>query len=171
MHEALTRLLAAAGAAVAAAAGIAFAGGGPPPIQPADPAAGTVVATASWQARVVAPARRTNATIDRAMRVARICAIRPRSRSRATRPTRSPRRRACAPGRRRDPPRKLLAGLLGSGQRALRAGQLVRAHLQRTARGTPAGGATRRLARFRNGCPVPKTATIRVAVTYAASPR
>src|SRR5688500_1900045 len=67
--------LAAAGAAVVTAAGLAFASGGPPPVQPADPAVDTVVATASWQARVVAPARRTNATIDRAVRVARIRAM------------------------------------------------------------------------------------------------
>ena len=164
--------LIAAAVAVIAAAGIAFASGGPPPVQPADPAAGTIVATASWQARVVAPARRTNATIDRAVRVARVRAA-PAAIAvahddanalaaavglRAGRIV-GIRRDSAPPGAwdqdagRFGPGR--WCGRIYTGRRAVRRSD----------------GTTKRVSRVRNGCPVPKTATTRVTVTYAASPR
>jgi hypothetical protein len=34
-----------------------------------------------------------------------------------------------------------------------------------------ADGTTRRVARFHHGCPVPKTATVRITMTFAAQPR
>jgi hypothetical protein len=164
--------LIAAAVAVIAAAGIAFASGGPPPVQPADPAADTIVATAAWQARVVAPARRTNATIDRAMRVARIRAM--------------PAAIAIA-----DDEANALAAAAG-----LRTGRIVAIRRdspplgswdQDSGRFGPGkwcgriyggrrsvrqpDGTTKRVPRVRYGCPVPKTATTRLTVTYAASPR
>lgn len=164
--------LTAAAAAVAGAAGLAFASGGPPPVQPADPAADTVVATASWQARVVAPGRRTNATIDRAVRVARIRAM--------------PAAIAAA----RDEANALAAAA------GLRTGRIVGIRRDSSPMGywdqdsgrfgpgkwcgriytgrrqvRQADGSTKRVSRFRDGCPLPKTATIRVTLTYAASPR
>lgn len=164
--------LTAAAAAIAAAAGLAFASGGPPPGQPADPASNTVVATAAWQAKVVAPARRTNATIERAMRIARIRAMPAaievaRDDAEALAEAAGLRAgRVLAIRRDSSPPGywDQDAGRFGPGKwcgRIYSGRRIVRR----------ADGTTRRVQRFRAGCPVPKTATIRVTVTYAASPR
>jgi hypothetical protein len=163
--------LTAAAAAVAAAAGIAFAGGGPPPVQPADPAAGTVVSSATGLAKVVAPKRRTNMTIERAVRAARVRAL-PAA-------TAAARDEAVAlanaaglqtgaiVGIRRDisPPGywDQDSGRFGPGRwcgRIYRGRKLVRGP----------DGTTKRVSRFTDGCPVPKSTTIRVTVTFAARP-
>jgi hypothetical protein len=163
--------VAAAGAAVVAAAGIAFASGGPPPVQPTDPAADTVVATAAWQARVVPPARRSDATIDRAVRVARIRAMPAAvavARDEANALAAAARLRAGRiVGIRRDSSPLGYwdqdSGRFGPGKWC---GRIYRG--RREVR--QADGTTRRVSRFRHGCPVPKIAAIRVTVTYAASP-
>ena len=164
--------LSAAAAAVVAAAGFAFASGGPPPVQPADPAVDTVVSTASWQARVAAPARRSDATIDRAVRAARIRAV-PAAIAVATDEVSA---LAQAAGlragrivgiRRDSSPMGYWdqdAGRFGPGKwcgRIYTGRRVVRR----------ADGTTHRVSRFRHACPVPKTAMVRVTVTYAASPR
>lgn len=130
------------------------------------------MATAAWQAKVVAPARRTDRTIERAMRVARIRAM--------------PAAIAVA----RDDA-DVLAEAAG-----LRAGRVLGICRDSSPLGywdqdagrfgpgnwcgriytgrrvvRQAYGTTRRVSRFRDGCHVPKTATIRVTVTYAALPR
>ena len=164
--------LAAATAAVAAAAGIAVASGGPPPVQPADPAVDTVVSTASWQARVVAPAHRSDATIDRAVRAARIRAMPAalavaRDEANALAEAAGLRVGRVVGVRRDSAPMGYWdqdSGRFGPGRwcgRIYTGRRLVRR----------ADGTTRRVARYRDGCPVPKSATIRVTVTYAASPR
>jgi len=163
--------LVAAAAAGVAAAGIAFASGGPAPVQPTDPAADTVVATASWQARVVAPARRTDATIDRAMRVARIRAMPAALEVARDEANALAKAAGLGTGRivgiRRDiaPPGcwDQETGRFGPGRWCGR----VYTH-RRVGR---ADGTTKRVTRSRHGCPVPKRATIRITVTYAASPR
>lgn len=164
--------LTAAAAAVIAAAGLALASGGPPPVQPADPAAHTVVTTASGEAKVVAPARRSDATIDRAVRVARIRAMPAAiavARDEADALAKAAGlRTGRIVGIRRDSspigywdqdagrfgPNKW-CGRIYSGRRTVRRPD----------------GTTKRVSRSRHGCPVPKTATVRVTVTYAASPR
>ena len=165
--------LAAAGAAVISATGIALASGGPPPVQPADPAVDTVVSTATAQSRVVAPAadRRANATIERAVRAARARAL-PRAvaaaRAEATALAAAAGLQAGAiVGIRRDSPPLGYwdqdAGRFGPGVwcgRVYAGRRVVRR----------ADGTTTRRSRFRHGCPVPKTASIRVTLTFAARP-
>jgi hypothetical protein len=164
--------LAAAAAAVVAAAGIAFAGGGPPPVQPTDPAVDTVVASASWQAKVSAPARRTDATIDRAVRAARIRALpaaiavaRDEAEALAAAAELRPGR---VVGIRRDSAPLGFwdqdTGRFGPGRwcgRIYDGRRLVRR----------ADGTTKRVSRFHHGCQVPSRTLVRVTVTYAAQPR
>ena len=164
--------LTAAAVAVIAAAGLAVASGGPPPVQPADPAADTVVATASWQARVVAPERRSDATIDRAVRVARIRAMPAavevaRGEADALAAAAGLRSGRIVVIRRDSSPMGYWdedSGRFGPGK------WCGRIYIGRREVLRP-DGTTRRVSRFRHGCPVPKRATIRVTVTYAASPR
>jgi hypothetical protein len=162
--------LIAAVAAVVAAAGLALASGGPPPVQPADPAVDTVVSTATAQSRVEAPARKSNATIERAMRAARARAI-PRAVAAARAEADA---LAAAAGlrageivgiRRDSSPLGYWdqdAGRFGPGVwcgRVYAGRRVVRL----------ADGTTRRRSRFHHGCPVPKRASIRVTLTFAAS--
>jgi hypothetical protein len=165
--------LGAASAAVIAAAGVAFAGGaGPAPVQPADPFANTVVSTGLAHAKVVKPAHRSDATIERAMRAARIRAF-----PAATAAAREEAvalaaaaglRAGAAIGIRRDSAPLGFwdqdSGRFGPGRwcgRIYDGRRIVRR----------ADGTTRRVAQFHQGCQVPKTATTRVTVTYAAQPR
>ena len=164
--------LAAATAAVVTAAGVAFAGGGPPPVQPADPSVNTVVSTGSAQADVVKPARRSDATIDRAMRAARIRAVPSATASARAEAVAL----AAAAGLRAGPVVGIRrdssplgywdqdSGRFGPGRwcgRIYDGRRLVRR----------ADGTTRRVADYHHGCQVPRTTTIRVTVTYAAQPR
>lgn len=162
--------LTAAAAAVIAAAGLALASGGPPPVQPADPAVDTVVAGGSAQSRVVAPARKSNDTIERAVRAARARAL-PQAVAAARVEAAA---LAAAAGlragpivgiRRDTPPMGYWdqdAGRFGPGVwcgRVYSGRRVVRL----------ADGSTRRRSRFHHGCPVPKNASIRVTLTFAAS--
>lgn len=162
--------LTAAAAAVIAAAGIALASGGPPPVQPADRASDTIVASASSQAKVVAPARKSNATIEGAMRAARQRAL-PEAvaaaRAEAGALARAAGLRAGAiVGIRRDSSPlgywDQETGRFGPGVWCGRIYQGRR--LVRRADGT------RRVSRFRRGCPVPRIASVRVTLTLAAEP-
>jgi len=163
--------LAAAIAAVIAAAGIALASGGPPPVQPADPAANTVVSTASGQAKVVAPARKSDATIEAAVRAARRRALPPavaaaRAEAAVLASAAGLRVGAIVGIRRDSSPLGYWdqdAGRFGPGTwcgRVYGAAKRVRR----------ADGTIRRVARFHHGCPVPKTASLRVTLTFAAEP-
>ena len=163
--------LTAAAAAVIAATGIALASGGPPPVQPADPAVDTVVSTGTAQATVVAPPRRSDATIERAVRAARARAMPDAvtaARTEATALAAAAGLRAGAVvGIRRDSAPQGYwdqdAGRFGPGiwcGRIYDGGRVVRRP----------DGTTKRVARFHRGCPVPKTATIRVTLTFTARP-
>ena len=162
--------LTAAGAAVIAAAGLALASGGPPPVQPADPAVDTVVSTGSGQSRVVAPARKSDATIERAVRAARARALpvavsSARSEAAALAAAAGLRAGDIVGIRRDSPPLGYWdqdAGRFGPGiwcGRVYSGRRLVRR----------ADGTTKRVSRFHHGCPIPKTASIRVTLTFAAS--
>lgn len=151
--------------------GVALAGGVPPPDPQPDPAPGTVVATGSAQGRVVAPARRTDGSIDRAVRAAReralpaaVAAAR-REAAALARPAALRRGRLVAI--RRDvaqPPFGGDDGRFGPGTWCGRtfAGR-------RTV--TRSDGSTRRVARFKETCQVPKNASVRVTATFGADPR
>ncbi|HEX8207363.1 MAG TPA: hypothetical protein VF587_14975 [Solirubrobacteraceae bacterium] len=78
----LTTLVAATVAAGTIATGIAVSGGGPPPTDPPAPDPHTVVAHGVGTVRVAEPAKRTNASVERAVRAARRDAI-PRAVERA----------------------------------------------------------------------------------------
>ena len=161
--------LTAAAAAVIAATGVALASGGPPPVQPADPAVDTVVSTATAQSRVLAPARKSNATIERAVRAARTRAL-PRAVAAARTEadalaTAAGLRAGEIVGIRRDSSPLGYwdqdAGRFGPGiwcGRLYGGRRLVR----------QADGTTKRVSRFRHGCPVPKNASIRITLTFAA---
>lgn len=164
--------LTAAAAAVIAAAGIALASGGPPPVQPADPAVDTVVSTATAQAAVVAPARRSNATIERAVRGARARALpdavaAARAEAAALAAAAGLRAGSIVAVRRDSSPLGYWdqdSGRFGPGVwcgRVYDGRRIVRR----------ADGTTRRVSRFHRGCPVPKTASIRVTLTFAARQR
>jgi len=163
--------LAAAAAAVIAAAGIALASGGPPPVQPADPAANTVVSTASAQAKVVVPARKSDATIEAAVRAARRRALpqavsAARAEAAALAQAAGLRAGAIVGIRRDSSPLGYWdqdAGRFGPGTWCGR----VYGGAKRVRR---ADGTTRRIARFHHGCPVPKNASLRVTLTFAAEP-
>ena len=163
--------LTAAAAAVIAATGLALASGGPPPVPPADPAADTVVSTASAQARVVAPGRRSNATIERAVRTARARAL----------------PRAVAAARAEAAALADAAGLQAGAVVGIRRDSSPLGYWdQDSGRFGPgvwcgrvyggrrvvrrADGTTRRASTFHHGCPVPKTSGIRVTLTFAARP-
>lgn len=161
-------------AALLAAGGVAaigLASGASPQPAPPDPPAFTLVASGSAQRPVTAPARRSNATIDRAVRAARARAV-----------------PAAVAAAQRE------AGVLGAATR-LRVGRIVAARRDvsplpywdgdegRFGRGVWCGrlyagrrsvtrpdGTTRRVARYRRGCQVPKTGAVRVTVTFAAEP-
>jgi len=164
-----TAAAAAAVAAVIAAAAVALASGGPPPAPPADPAANTVVATASAQSRVVAPPRRSNATIEAAMRAARARAL-PRAVAAARNEADA---LAAAAGlragtvigiRRDSSPLGYWDQDSGRFGPAVWCGRVYDGRrLRRSADGT-----TKRVSSFHRGCPVPKTTSIRVTLTYAA---
>jgi hypothetical protein len=163
--------LTAAAAAVIAAGGIALASGGPPPVQPADPAANTVVSTASAQGKVVVPRRKSDATIEAAMVAARQRAV-PRAVAAARvegamLASAANLRIGAIVGIRRDSsplgywdqdagrfgPGVWCGRVYGGSKRVLRE-----------------DGTTRRVALFHHGCPVPKTASLRVTLTFAAEP-
>ena len=163
--------LTATAAAVIAAAGIALASGGPPPVQPADPDVDTVVSTATAQSAVRAPARRSNATIEAAVRAARARAL----------------PRAVAGARSEASALAAAAGLSAGDIVAIRRDSSPLGYWdQDSGRFGPgvwcgrlyvgrrvvrrADGTTTRKSSFRHGCPVPKTASIRVTLTFAARP-
>lgn len=161
--------LTAAAAAVIAAAGIALASGGPPPVQPADPAANTVVSTASAQAKVVVPERKSDATIEAAMVAARQRAL-PKAVAAARVEgamiaSAANLRIGAIVGIRRDSSPLGYwdqdAGRFGPGVWCGR----VYGGSKRVRR---ADGTTKRVARFHHGCPVPKTVSVRVTLTFAA---
>ena len=161
--------LAAAAAAVIAAAGLALASGGPPPVAPADPAVDTIVSGGSAQAKVVAPARRSNASIERAVRAARAKALpdavaAARAEAAALAAATGLRAGAVVGIRRDTPPPGYWdqdGGRFGPGVwcgRVYGGRRLVR----------QADGTTKRVSRFHHACPVPKHASIRVTLTSAA---
>lgn len=161
----------AAGVAAAAVAGVALASGGPPPEAPQpDPPAHTVVATGSAKRHVVAGKPRSNTSVARALEVTRRRAL-PAALAAARKDAGAVGAVAgLVPGTvvgiRRDVPPlggywDEEAGTLGPGKwcgRIYAGRRLVRR----------ADGTTRRVARYRRGCQVPKLATARVTVTFAA---
>ena len=163
--------LTAAAAAVIAAAGLALASGGPPPVQPADPAVDTVVSTGSAQARVRAPAERSNASIEHAVRAARARAVpgavaAARSEAAALAAAAGLRTGAIVGIRRDSPPLGYWdqeAGRFGAG---IWCGRVYDG--RRLARRPD--GTTKRVTRYHHGCPVPKRVSIRVTLTFAARP-
>ncbi len=173
MNRTYVTLTAAAAVAIAAG-GIALASGGPPPVQPADPAVDTVVSTATAQSRVRAPAanRRSNATIETAVRAARARAL----------------PRAVTAARTEADALAAAAGLLAGAVVGIRRDSAPLGYWdQDSGRFGPgvwcgrvydgrrlvrrADGTTKRVSRFHRGCPVPKTAAIRVTLTFAARRR
>ena len=164
--------LTAAAIAVIAATGLALASGGPPPVQPADPAVDTVVSSGTGQARVVAPGARSptrRSSAPCAPRGPGRC--RARSRPPAPRPTAlaaaAGLRTGAIAGIRRDTPPigywDQDAGRFGPG---IWCGRVFGG--RREVR--QADGTTKRVSRFHHGCPFPKTASIRVTLTFAANP-
>jgi hypothetical protein len=156
----------------AGAAGVALASGGPPPVTQPDPPPYTIVASGGAERTVNAPSRRTNATIDRAVRAARARGM-PAAIAAARREARELGAASrLVPGAvvavRRDvgPPGWWSAddGRFGPGRWC---GRIYAG--RRTVR--RADGTTRRVARYRRGCPVPRTASVRLTVTFAATPR
>jgi hypothetical protein len=165
-------VLPAAAALAAGAAGVALASGGPPPVTPLDAPAFTVVASGAARSGVHAPRRETNATVDRAVRAARARAM-PTAIVRA-------RQEAVAMGSaarlvlgaivavRRDvsPPGwwNEDEGRFGPGKWC---GRIYVG--RRTVRRSD--GTTRRVNRYRDGCQTPKDVSVRLTVTFAATPR
>ena len=165
-------VLPAAAALAAGAAGVALASGGPPPVTPPDPPPYTIVATGGAERTVHAPSRRTNATIDRAVRAARargmpaaIAAARGEARTLGDASRLVPgavvavRRDVSPPGwwsgdEGRFGPGKW-CGRIFVGRRTVRR----------------ADGTTRRVSRYRDGCQTPKDVSVRLTVTFAATPR
>ena len=165
-------IVAATAVAVAGMAGVVLASGGPPPADPVtDPPAFTVVATGTASRAVLRPARQTDVTVDRAVRAARLRAF-PAA-------VASARAEASALGNvsglrlervvaaRRD------VGPLGYfGQDDGRFGPGVwcgRIYAGRRTVTRP-DGSTRRVVRYRRGCQVPRDASVRVTLTFAARP-
>jgi hypothetical protein len=145
-----------------ALAAIALAGGGPPPQPGSAPGVETIVAHGSASARVRVPAKRSNRTIERAVRRARFRAF-PRA-------VASAREEALVLARAAG---LELAGPLGASrevsppgfwdQDAGRFGPgrwCGRIFTRRTVRG-------RRVTRSHHACPVPRTQAARIAVTFA----
>jgi hypothetical protein len=164
-------LLVLAGLATIGFAGTAVAGGGPSIVAQPDPQPFTVVASGSGERAVHAPRRRTDATIDRAVRAAQAGAL-PAAIAAARRTAdelaRAARlRRGAIVAIRRDvaPPPYLDTelGAFGPGVwcgRIYTGGRTIHR----------ADGTTRRVNRYRHGCRVPRTTTARVTVTFAATP-
>jgi hypothetical protein len=171
MRHAKVVVLAAALVA-AGGTGVALASGGPPPVTPPDPPPYTVVASGAGTATVVKPRRHSDATIDRAVRAARARAM-PSALAAA-------RREAVALG--------TAAGLLPGAIVAVRrdvsppgwwseddgrfgpAKWCGRIYLGgRTVRRPD--GTRKRINRYRHGCQVPEDVSIRLSVTFAATPR
>jgi hypothetical protein len=165
-------VLVAAGFAAAGCTGVAIASGGPPPLTPPDPPPYTIVASGPGTATVHKPRRRTDATVDRAVRAARARAM----------------PGAIAAARREAAGLGAAAGLMPGAVVAVRrdtsppgwwsqddgrfgpskwCGRIYTG--RRTVR--RADGTTRRVARYRHGCQVPKDVSIRLSVTFAATPR
>jgi len=142
-----------------ALAALALAGGGPPPAPDAAPGVDTVVARGTARLEVHAPAKRSDGTIERAMREARRAAF-PRAvraaREDAAAMARAAGLRLAGPlgGQPRYEPRRLL----GRRQRPLRPGPLVRAHRHAHRDGGR---------RSHRACPIPRGQTVRLTVTFA----
>jgi hypothetical protein len=157
---------AALGAAVSAAtlvAAGALAGGGPPPTDPPAPDVRTVVTHGTAAVEVIAPAHRSNRTIERAVRRARSAAM-----PRALTAARAEARSIAAPAGMR------LAGPIGVSRDASPfgyydedsgrfgpgrwCGRIVTSHYRDG----------RRITRSHHGCPIPRYMTVRLTVTFAA---
>jgi hypothetical protein len=163
----------AAGVAAAAVAGVALASGGPPPEAPQpDPPAYTVVATGTAQRQLVAPKARSNRGIARALQVTRRHAL-PAALAAARLDAGAVGAAAdLVPGRvvgiRRDVPP--LSGYWDEEIGTLAPGKWCgRIFVGRRIVHRP-DGTTRRVSRWRRGCRLPKRATARVTVTFAARP-
>ena len=148
-------------------AAVAFAGGGPPPQADSAPGVETVVTHGTAALRVVMPAKRTNATIERAVRAARRDAL-PRAVKGARRDAEA---LAAAAGLR-------LAGPLGASRDTSPYGYYDPdsgrygtgrwcgpIFTSRTVIGSD--GVRRRVRRSHHGCPTPRGLTVRVTVTFA----
>jgi hypothetical protein len=165
-------VLPAAALLAACAGGVALASGGPPPVTQPDPPPYTIVATGSAERPVVRPSRRTNGTIDRAVRAARARAM-PAALAAARREAAALGGAAdLAPGavvavRRDVSPPGWWSGDEGRFGPGVWCGRIYAG--RRTVRRPD--GTTRRVARYRRGCPVPRTAAVRLTVTFAATPR
>lgn len=159
-------LLAAVVGAVAVAA-VAYASGGPPPEQDAAPGVRTVVTHGTAALRIVMPARRSNRTIERAVREARRAAL-PRAVKMAHRDAIALAAAA----------RLTLAGPLGAsrdtspyGYYDPDAGRFGTGRwcgpifTSRTVTGSD--GVRRRVRRSHHGCPTPRGLAVQVTVTYA----
>jgi hypothetical protein len=150
---------------------VALASGAPPQPPPPDPPAFTVVAPGSAQRSVVAPARRSDATIDRAVRAARARAVPAATASArgeaATLAAAGGLRLGRIVGIRRDVSQLPYSdgddGRFGTGVWCGRIFAGRRTIIRRD-------GTTRRVSRFRHGCEVPKRVGARVTVTFAAEP-
>jgi len=156
-------------AAIVGGAGIALASGGPPPSSPSDPPVFTVVASGAARRPVVAPAQRSDLTIEHAVRRARAAAMPSAVASARAEATQL----AVAGGLRLGP----VVGIRRETQpygyysedegRFGPGGWCGRLYVGRR-RVKGADGRTRSVSRFRTGCVVPKRANIRVIVTFAA---
>jgi hypothetical protein len=155
--------LAAAGAFAVLASG----SGGPPPSGDYPPEVRTVVARGTGVAKVAGPARRTNRTIERAVRQARRAAM-PKAVNAARKDAQA---LAAAAGLQ-------LAGPIGAARDAAPLGYWEpdtgrfgpgrwcgRITTRKTVRGSD--GDPRRVTRSHHGCPVPSSQSVRVTVTFA----
>ena len=150
-------LVAAVAAAFVTAVALAFASGGPPPTEAPSPEVRTIVTHGTARLHVATPARRSNATIERAVRRARAAAF----------PT------AVAAARREATAlaaaaRLRLAGPLGAARDASPYG-FWDPDTGRFGPGKWCGRIfTRRdgVRRSHRGCPVPRDLTVRITVTF-----
>jgi hypothetical protein len=167
-----TRSIVAATAAAAAVAGVALAKGGGTPAPQPDPPAYTVVTTASAKRHVAVPTRKSDASIERAMRAARRQALPAAVAAARVDATEVGAAAGLRPGRvvgiRRDvPPLGTWDESSGSFGPGKWCGRVYAG--RRTVR--RADGTTRRVTRSRHGCNAPKVATSTVTVTFAAQTR
>jgi hypothetical protein len=165
-------VLAATAVASVGLVAVALAGGRPPPTAPApDPPASSVMATESAVGRVRAPRSRTDASIDRAVRAARMGAVPSALTAARTEAGALVAVAGLRPGRivgvRRD-----VSPLGYWGQDEGRFGPGVWCGRLYTGRRTVTrpDGSVRRVNSVRHGCQVPKEATVRITVTFAAEP-
>jgi hypothetical protein len=164
-------VLLAAGAIACCGTGVALASGGAPAPQPPDPPPYTLVASGSASAKVAAPFRETNASVERVVSDARAAAM-PAAVAAA-------RRDAAALGaagglvpgavvslRRDTSPPGWWNGDDGAFGPARWCGRIF------TGRRTVLrpDGTTKRVNRYRDGCRPPKEISVRVTVTFAARP-